>query len=407
MTQTKKNIAILVLGMHRSGTSALTRVINLAGWASAKTLMRSAEFNETGHWESLPIVRIDDRILAALDRGWADPKPAGKDWQTRADVAAFGDEAREAIASEFDDAGRIVVKDPRLSRLLPFWIEALAAKGYETRCLIAARHPLEIADSLARRDGMTREHALLLWQSHMIEAEYHSRGLPRALIGYDAVLSDWRATLGSAMAAIGAPFAPAASACEAIEAFLDPRHRHAALPADAILEADDIAQPFKDLYSTLQDGSLDANAERFDRLRRDWLAAWEALSPGPRASPYAEDLPATFVEQSQALENEGDAQEAITMARKAVEADPSISRHHHHLGTLLFRENMLDEADAVLRRAIALYPKEARYHHSHARLLQRLGRLGEARSAASRAAALEPGNRMFQRYLKKILADGE
>jgi len=404
VTQTKKNIAILVLGMHRSGTSALTRVINLADWTGAKTLMRAAESNEAGHWESLPVVKIDDRILAALDRGWADPKPVGEDWKARPEIAAFGDQACDAIAGEFEGAGQIVLKDPRLSRLLPFWIEALAIKGYEARCLIAARHPLEIANSLARRDGMARDHALLLWQSHMIEAEYHSRGLPRALISYDAVLSDWPASLASAMDAIGVPFAPDPSATEKIDGFLDPRHRHAALSADTILEADDIAQPFKDLYSALHDGPLDANAERFDRLRQDWLAVWEERSPGSGASSYATDLPVNFVEQSQALEDEGQVEEAIAMARKAVEANPSISKHRHHLGTLLFRQGMLDEAGAVFCRAIALYPKEARYHHSHAKLLRQLERLDEARSAASRAVELEPDNRVFRRYLTQILA---
>ena len=66
MTQEKR--AVLVLGMHRSGTSALTRIINLMGFSAPKTLMAATEANEAGFWESEVFMDLDERILKACGR---------------------------------------------------------------------------------------------------------------------------------------------------------------------------------------------------------------------------------------------------------------------------------------------------------------------------------------------------
>src|SRR4249919_4299322 len=72
--------AILVLGMHRSGTSALTRVLNLHGVALGDNLMDPAPDNPSGFWENRDVVDMHDRLLAGLDRGWQDPRPLPRAW---------------------------------------------------------------------------------------------------------------------------------------------------------------------------------------------------------------------------------------------------------------------------------------------------------------------------------------
>src|SRR6185312_3667992 len=62
--------ALLVLGMHRSGTSALTRVLGLSGAALPRHKMAPAEDNMLGFWEPQPIVDAHDSFLRQAGTGW-------------------------------------------------------------------------------------------------------------------------------------------------------------------------------------------------------------------------------------------------------------------------------------------------------------------------------------------------
>lgn len=396
--------AVIILGMHRSGTSALTRLVNLCGWQAPKTLMQPSEANETGHWESIPIVRINNQILSAFDRQWADPKPIPEGWMASAEIARFRDAAFEAIAGEFGNADRIVIKDPRLSHLLPFWADVLDDMGVAIRVLIASRNPLEIVRSLRKRDGMKQNHGLLLWQSHMLSAEYHSRPFPRALIHYDDLLDDWLQSLSTAMSNAGEPIEIDDAVAARIADFLSPRHRHVRISSDVALESNDLATPFQNLYLALHNSSAEFAETDFDRLRLNWLTAWEKRSEGPGASQFAGELPVNFVQQSRKAAKTGRDGEAISLARKAIDADPDIARHHHYLGRLLVKAGMLDEATHAFFRAIALYPRSAEYHHDHADTLRRIGRIDEAIIAARGAIECNPDHAEYELHLGKLLS---
>jgi hypothetical protein len=75
-----KTQGLLVLGMHRSGTSAVTRVLNLLGCALADNLVGPSDGNETGHWESLAALELNDAILASAGSHWADWGAINDDW---------------------------------------------------------------------------------------------------------------------------------------------------------------------------------------------------------------------------------------------------------------------------------------------------------------------------------------
>ena len=63
----RKKSAILIAGMHRSGTSALTRTLSLLGCALPKT-----PSNDPKHWESKVIMNLNDEILASAGSAWHD-----------------------------------------------------------------------------------------------------------------------------------------------------------------------------------------------------------------------------------------------------------------------------------------------------------------------------------------------
>ncbi|VAW15575.1 hypothetical protein MNBD_ALPHA12-1015, partial [hydrothermal vent metagenome] len=73
MDDEPQRTCILVLGMHRSGTSALTRVLSLAGATLPKRLLGSSDdSNPTGHWEPNILIEYHDKMLAELDSCWHD-----------------------------------------------------------------------------------------------------------------------------------------------------------------------------------------------------------------------------------------------------------------------------------------------------------------------------------------------
>lgn len=179
--------AFVVLGMHRSGTSSTAGALALAGAAPPQTLMRPAPDNPKGFWESDVVVALNDRILASHDSSWSD-------WQALPSCLGvdFAQEAAAVLASEFNDAPVIVLKDPRICRFYPFWREILEGAGYRPAVVVPLRHPAEVARSLNARNQMALEDGAKLWLRHVLEAELSSRSHPRHFMMWPSFLQDWR-----------------------------------------------------------------------------------------------------------------------------------------------------------------------------------------------------------------------
>ncbi|MDZ4870487.1 MAG: hypothetical protein SGI91_24435 [Alphaproteobacteria bacterium] len=184
--------AILVLGMHRSGTSALARITNFLGAAMPRHLLPANKANPRGHWESAPLVALHDQLLAALDSSWDDWRTPGSRWKESDAAGRFAGRLRMAIDEEYGNAPLIVLKDPRICRTLPYWMSILEKSGIRSAPVIIVRNPLEVAESLRARDGMSFEKAMLLWLRHMLDAEFETRHLARNIVTFDALLEDWK-----------------------------------------------------------------------------------------------------------------------------------------------------------------------------------------------------------------------
>lgn len=183
--------AILVLGMHRSGTSAAMRVINLLGANLGNELLPPAADNPLGFWEHRGVVSIHDELLAALGRSWHDLRALPDGWLASEAAAVARKQLVDLLQREFSGAPLWAVKDPRLCRLLPLWHLVLGDLNIKAHAVFILRHPDEVARSLQARDGMPVEYTRLSWLEHMVEAELASRDLSRAVVGYDNLLRDW------------------------------------------------------------------------------------------------------------------------------------------------------------------------------------------------------------------------
>jgi lipopolysaccharide biosynthesis glycosyltransferase len=256
---TPRHTAVLVLGMHRSGTSALTRVINLLGADLPRDLMPAAEGNnEPGFWESKDAYRINEDILAAGGSTWADWRRFNPDWFRSPAVAQFKERALAILERDFSASAFFVLKDPRICRLLPFWLGVLREFGADAKCVLPIRNPIEVALSLHARDNFLPVKSYLLWLRHVLDAEQGSRGLSRGFLSYSELLTDWRATITALSDNIDLAW-PRRSATAAVEidSFLQGGHRHHAVSDANGLDRPEVPTWVKSVYSALKSLAAD------------------------------------------------------------------------------------------------------------------------------------------------------
>lgn len=221
--------AVVILPMHRSGSSALSRVLSLLGCDLPKTLMVGNETNPTGHWESTVIRTLNDDVLASGGSQWQDWQAFNPNWYKTPKPREFQARALEILQDEFGASGLFVFKDPRVCRIFPFWRDTFAVAGIAPKIILTVRHPQEVAASLERRkdNGIPALVGLLLWLRYMLEAEADSRGMTRAFVSYDRLLRDPVGVAESLQERLGL-FWPSLSELQAdeIRGYVDPTLRH-------------------------------------------------------------------------------------------------------------------------------------------------------------------------------------
>jgi hypothetical protein len=186
---------VVVLGMHRSGTSSAAGALVRLGAAAPQHLIAPNADNERGYWESPVIVDLNGAILAAGGSDWKDWRKFDLNKIGALKANALRARAKEALAEEFGDVGFAVMKDPRMCRLMPFWGPVFADAKWSVRALLPIRSPLEVGQSLYCRDGLSPAYGCLLWLRHVLDAELETRGMARAVLDWPQFLGDRRRAL--------------------------------------------------------------------------------------------------------------------------------------------------------------------------------------------------------------------
>jgi len=225
MSKPRFDIAAVVLGMHRSGTSALAGVLKLQGFATPQTVLPASPANERGFWESERINALNDGLFADLGSSWhgVDALALGGLGSRR--LRSAHKEIEATLAGEFEEGARPLIKDPRLCRLLPLWQPLLSKLCRQIVYPIVVRNPVEVARSLAERNDFDLDLGYLLWARYYLDAEYYTRNSPRVLVTYDGLMRDWRATR-DAIAALGVELVWDSVADAAVDEYLSETLRH-------------------------------------------------------------------------------------------------------------------------------------------------------------------------------------
>jgi hypothetical protein len=192
LASSSKRRAILILGMHRSGTSALAGAISALGVAEPKTLLGTNNWNPRGYFESAPLRVAHDELLASACSRWDDWRQFNPRWFRSKAAEQHRQKIKALLLEEFGDESLIFVKDPRMCRFVPFIVSILTKLEFSPVAILLVRNPLEVAHSLKRRDGLALSKSILLWLRHVLDAEFHSRHMPRCFLSYEEFLNDWR-----------------------------------------------------------------------------------------------------------------------------------------------------------------------------------------------------------------------
>ncbi|MCF1448601.1 hypothetical protein FS815_17435 [Agrobacterium vitis] len=194
---------VMVLGMHRTGTSSVAGTLVKLGGGAPQHLMPNSAFNERGYFESNVIAQLNDEILASAGTRWDDWREFNPDWYNSTVARSFQARAREAFAEEFDTALLPVIKDPRICRFFPFWRQVLEGMGKTVHVVMPLRSPWDTAKSLNYRNKMHMTHVIMLWLRHVLDAEAETRDLPRAIFTWQDFLGNWRGTCDTISAETG------------------------------------------------------------------------------------------------------------------------------------------------------------------------------------------------------------
>lgn len=219
---------LIVVGMHRSGTSATTGALQCLGVALGNQLYAGhQDINPKGYFEHSGIADTNDEALLAIGSSWDDILLAPDDWHRDPALRPFASQLAKILRRETAVGGLFAVKDPRVCRLLPWWLDILAQESIEPVFLFVVRNPSEVHRSLQRRDGFSEEKSSLLWLLHYLEAELWSRGMRRAVVEFEAFLASPAEALQSAEQSLGMSFpTPVSAARQQLESFVSADLRH-------------------------------------------------------------------------------------------------------------------------------------------------------------------------------------
>lgn len=172
-----------MLGMHRSGTSAITKGLELLGVELGNNLMPAAKGNnERGFFEDLDIHNFNQRLISeALDNDWDRLEPLQLDRLGAEHRAA----AKRLLQEKLPERRPFAFKDPRVSLLQPLWETVFDSLAIDHRYLICVRNPLSVAGSLFKRDRLHPLKAQLLWCHYMLAALRHTQGKHRVFVDFD------------------------------------------------------------------------------------------------------------------------------------------------------------------------------------------------------------------------------
>jgi hypothetical protein len=171
----------------------------------------------------MEIISLNDAILARHGGTWDKLPIFLPGWETSSMIDDLKDRGRILIRDTFANAAMWGWKDPRSCLTLPFWQRLLP----EMRYVVCLRNPVDVAHSLARRDGFSAKKSSKLWLGHVTSALKHSAGQSRLIVFYEDLMNNWPRELQRLANFLGnSGRAQQIDVREAVQMFIEPGLQH-------------------------------------------------------------------------------------------------------------------------------------------------------------------------------------
>lgn len=182
---------LIVLGMHRSGTSAFGGAFEELGIKMGKELLEADLGNEKGFFENKKIYEFNDKqLLPYLETSWDGLQPLSNDWWKSEKLEFLYERAKNIIVEDYEAYQIFGIKDPRICILYPFWEKVLKNLDVEPINVLPIRNPFEVAISLSKRGEISLGQGMMLWARYVLASELYTREAKRVFVSYDHLLSD-------------------------------------------------------------------------------------------------------------------------------------------------------------------------------------------------------------------------
>lgn len=194
---------VCIAGMHRSGTSMITRLLNLSGFylGDEKDLIGASNDNTEGFWENSKFVELNDEILSVLGGGWDYPPIFNDRWESQPELLYLRVKAAKLLAN-FEKQDRWAWKDPRNSILLPFWKQFFP----NMKVVICVRNPFDVYSSLRKRNYFSPASSFNLWLKYYEILLSSVSPENRLITHYDVYFHDPIAELGRVLKFLEVPY---------------------------------------------------------------------------------------------------------------------------------------------------------------------------------------------------------
>ena len=265
----------VVLGMHRSGTSALSGMLAQAGLNAPCDALGATDNNKRGYWESESLVTLSDQFLLSENSHWSQLHEWSATWCAAPQVQSWAEAYLQQMSCVFDCTQHVLLKDPRLCILFESLGSYLMHPLIRIDFLLMIRSPVEVVASLVKAEGVDIKTALDLWIGSVLRSEFLSRQHPRRLVHYDQLIRDPESVLDSCCSMWG--LSPSDMNISSALGFVDPslQNQRRNDSRRQILETCPEVGPRLDVADELYQASMLASPElthRFDQLKRVWLA---------------------------------------------------------------------------------------------------------------------------------------
>jgi hypothetical protein len=186
----------------------------------------------------------------------------------------------DLLKRDFDQVPLFGVKDPRMCRLMPLWFPIFESLGLKPHFILISRHPWEVVESLARRNGIEPSKGYLLWLDHTLQAEIATRPYKRSFVSYAEMLDDPISVFDRLRILLQLPLLPPESVGASLREFLEPslrHHRFAPKNTDLLPESPSWAL---EVYETLSQGQISRGfSPKLNGLAHQFLQSCEVFYP--------------------------------------------------------------------------------------------------------------------------------